>query len=204
MSNKLLITLAAVIAAGFAALFGGLARPAPGLRRRALAGAQSVEDFKAGFALNASTALWSRTCRRRCGRTPPTSTRWMLLGLAYQQRARETGDPTYYTQVGRRAEPRALPRREGRACRERPRLARAVAPPLRPGARARPQGAGARPGHGQELRRDRRCPDRARPLPPRVPRLQHDEQAAPGSLLLRARLLRARADGPHRPARSRR
>ena len=27
----------------------------------------------------------------------------MLLGLAYQQRARETGDPTYYTKSGRRA-----------------------------------------------------------------------------------------------------
>ena len=64
-------------------------------------------------------------------RATPTDVRSLdLLGLAYQQRARETGDPTYYTkseQALRRAL-RLAPQRPHRD--ERPRLARALAPPL--------------------------------------------------------------------------
>ena len=38
--------------------------------------------------------------RPRCARARTTSTSLDPLGLAYQQRARETGDPTYYTKSG--------------------------------------------------------------------------------------------------------
>ncbi len=99
MSNKLLITLAAVIAAGFAALFGGLVNRT-GTPPTALAGAQSVEDFKAGFALSASTAALVANLQTTLRENPADEHTWMLLGLAYQQRARETGDPTYYTRSG--------------------------------------------------------------------------------------------------------
>ena len=53
--NKLIALIAIVIAAGFASLFGGVFDTSPSIPASALAGSQSVEDFKAGFALNAST-----------------------------------------------------------------------------------------------------------------------------------------------------
>ena len=56
MNNKILIALAALVAAGFVALFGGAFDSSPSTPASALAGSQSVEDFKAGFSLNASTA----------------------------------------------------------------------------------------------------------------------------------------------------
>ena len=98
MTNKLLIGTAVVIGLGFAALFGGvLDRPAA-TTPDALATSQSVEDFKAGFSLNASsaslveswrsagsarspspaTASRSRSAsarrRSRCPRRPPATT----------------------------------------------------------------------------------------------------------------------------------
>src|SRR5437870_970519 len=100
MSNKLLIAVAAVIAAGFAALFGGIFVEPPTQPPSALAGSQSVEDFKAGFALNASTATLVNSLQATLEANPKDEHTWALLGLAYQQRARETGDPSYYTKSG--------------------------------------------------------------------------------------------------------
>jgi tetratricopeptide (TPR) repeat protein len=97
--NKLLIALTVVVAAGAAALFGGLVNRT-GTPPTALAGAQSVEDFKAGFALNASTASLVASLQTTLRQNPADEHTWMLIGLAYQQRARETGDPTYYTKSG--------------------------------------------------------------------------------------------------------
>jgi tetratricopeptide (TPR) repeat protein len=100
MTNKLLIAAAAVIAAGFAALFGGLLAEHPASPPDALAASQSAEDFKAGFALNASTASLVQNLQTTLRLSPKDEHSWTLLGLAYQQRARETGDPTYYTKAG--------------------------------------------------------------------------------------------------------
>src|SRR5689334_20334442 len=100
MTNKLLIAAAAVIAAGFAALFGGLLAERPASPPDALAASQSAEDFKAGFALNASTASLVQSLQTTLRLNPSDEHSWTLLGLAYQQRARETGDPTYYTKSG--------------------------------------------------------------------------------------------------------
>jgi tetratricopeptide (TPR) repeat protein len=97
--NKLLIALTVIVVAGTAALFGGLVNRS-GTPPTALAGAQSVEDFKAGFALNASTASLVASLQTTLRQNPADEHTWMLLGLAYQQRARETGDPTYYTKSG--------------------------------------------------------------------------------------------------------
>src|SRR5262245_52248788 len=96
MTNKLLIGTAVVIVAGFAVLFGGvLDRPAAA-PPDALAASQSVEDFKAGFALNASAASLVESLQATLAANADDERSWMLLGLAYEQRARETGDPTYY------------------------------------------------------------------------------------------------------------
>ena len=70
--------------------------------------------------------------------SPTTLPSLTLLGLAYQQRARETGDPSYYSK-SRRVAPRRARSRAGSAARdERSRLARPLAPSLPRGARARP------------------------------------------------------------------
>jgi len=97
VKNKILIALAAAIAAGFVALFGGVLGKSSATPASALAGAQSVEDFKAGFALNASTASLVLDLQSQLAANAKDEHTWVLLGLAYQQRARETGDPTYYT-----------------------------------------------------------------------------------------------------------
>jgi tetratricopeptide (TPR) repeat protein len=97
MSNRILIGLAALIGAGFVAFFGGAFAPSPAASFNALAAEQSVEDFKAGFALNASTTMLVDSLQSALAVNPKDEHSWALLGLAYQQRARETGDPSYYT-----------------------------------------------------------------------------------------------------------
>lgn len=100
MQNRLLIGLAALVTAGFVAFLGGAFSPSPSTPASALAGSQSVEDFKAGFALNASTQQLVDSLQSTLYANPKDEHSWALLGLAYQQRARETGDPTYYTKSG--------------------------------------------------------------------------------------------------------
>ena len=100
MTNKILIGLAALVAAGFVALFGGAFQSSPSTPASALAGSQSVQDFKAGFALSASTASLVLQLQSQLGVNSKDEHSWVLLGLAYQQRARETGDPSYYTKSG--------------------------------------------------------------------------------------------------------
>jgi tetratricopeptide (TPR) repeat protein len=97
MMNKLLIGLAALVAAGAIALFGGLFQGSSSTPPTALAGSQSVEDFNAGFALNASTQQLVSSLQATLYGNPKDEHSWSMLGLAYQQRARETGDPSYYT-----------------------------------------------------------------------------------------------------------
>jgi tetratricopeptide (TPR) repeat protein len=89
------LTVAAIAAT--VALLGGVFHGAPSTPASALAGSQSAEDFKAGFALNASTPALILSLQSTLRSTPGDEHSWALLGLAYQQRARETGDPSYYT-----------------------------------------------------------------------------------------------------------
>jgi tetratricopeptide (TPR) repeat protein len=96
MRKRILITAAVLIAAGFGALFGGAFRDSSSAVSAALAGAQAAEDFKAGFSLNASTASLAADLQSRLRANPKDEHSYVLLGLAYQQRARETGDPSYY------------------------------------------------------------------------------------------------------------
>ena len=100
MQNRLAIGLAALVAAGFVAFFGGAFSSSPSTPASALAGSQSVQDFKAGFALTANTASLVLQLQSQLEVNAKDEHSWVLLGLAYQQRARETGDPSYYTKSG--------------------------------------------------------------------------------------------------------
>jgi tetratricopeptide (TPR) repeat protein len=91
--TRLLVAGAVAATAATALLFGGLARTdmARGLSpRHGLSG-----QLAAGFAAGNTEALVLQLQAGLRGR--PTNVRGLdLLGLAYQQRARETGDPSYY------------------------------------------------------------------------------------------------------------
>jgi tetratricopeptide (TPR) repeat protein len=98
MRNRIVITAVALVAVAGAALYGGVFRPssaAPG----ALAGAQAAADFKAGFGLGKSTASLVLDLQSTLRANPKDGHAWTLLGLAYEQRARESGDPSYYTRA---------------------------------------------------------------------------------------------------------
>ena len=96
MLNKILIALAVLVGAGFVALFGGAFDSSPSTPATALAGAQSAQDFKSGFSLAANTPALVAQLQSQLKIDSKDEHSWVLLGLAYQQRARETGDPTYY------------------------------------------------------------------------------------------------------------
>jgi tetratricopeptide (TPR) repeat protein len=96
MTNKILIALAVLVGAGSVALFGGVFENSPSTPPSALAGSQSVQDFKAGFSLGGSTVSLVDQLQSQLAVYGKDEHSWVLLGLAYQQRARETGDPTYY------------------------------------------------------------------------------------------------------------
>ncbi|NUR78072.1 MAG: tetratricopeptide repeat protein [Thermoleophilia bacterium] len=91
---RFLVAGAAVVVTTAALLLGGLsARDVP---RGPAPGHVSSGQLAAGFAAGDTQALVLRLQDRL--RARPSNVRGLdLLGLAYQQRARETGDPSYYT-----------------------------------------------------------------------------------------------------------
>ena len=97
MRNRILILVAVLAGAAIGALYGGVFRDRTSAASAALAGAQAKEDFKAGFSLNASTASLIADLQSHLRVSPKDEHSYTLLGLAYQQRARETGDPTWYS-----------------------------------------------------------------------------------------------------------
>jgi tetratricopeptide (TPR) repeat protein len=98
MTRRRLIVATAVASwAPTALLLGGVLRESSSAAPAALAGAQANEDFKAGFSLNQSTASLIADLQSRLRVTPKDEHSYTLLGLAYQQRARETGDPSWYS-----------------------------------------------------------------------------------------------------------
>jgi tetratricopeptide (TPR) repeat protein len=100
-----MVALGVGLSAAVVLLFGGGlggTRPESALRVAALAaGARGSADqdslsrLVAGFSTG-NTAGYVRSLERRVGRHPADGQTLTLLGLAYQQRARETGDPAYY------------------------------------------------------------------------------------------------------------
>ncbi len=111
MRNRILIAAAVLAAVAGGALFGGALRSTSSASSASLAGAQAAEDFKSGFALNATTASLVADFQSRLRANPKDEHSYGLLGLAYEQRARETGDPSWYPKaegVLRRARALAL------------------------------------------------------------------------------------------------
>jgi tetratricopeptide (TPR) repeat protein len=96
MRAKVFVGLAVGLAAAVSVLFGGLltgstsGRASQALRPDAAAG-----RLLAGFAAG-DTAAYASELERRVHRNPQDVQSLVLLGLAYQQRARETGDASYY------------------------------------------------------------------------------------------------------------
>jgi tetratricopeptide (TPR) repeat protein len=96
MRTRLLIILALVVGVAAGALYGGVFRDSTSPASGALAGSQSAEDFKAGFSLGRSTSSLVADLQSRLRANPKDEHSFALLGLAYEQRARETGDPSWY------------------------------------------------------------------------------------------------------------
>jgi tetratricopeptide (TPR) repeat protein len=96
MRTKILLALGAAAVASLAALFGGVlagsssGRPAPEPETNATAA-----QLLAGFAPRDTAALAAQL-EGRVEANPLDSEGLVLLGLAYQQGARETGDPSFY------------------------------------------------------------------------------------------------------------
>ena len=105
---RILLVLAAAGVAALVLLLGGVfAGSAGGNRFSALAASERTSYFRqtalsrlvARFSTG-DTAAYVRGLERRIARNPGEIDALVLLGLAYQQRARETGDPTYYRLSG--------------------------------------------------------------------------------------------------------
>jgi tetratricopeptide (TPR) repeat protein len=96
MRTRLLIATTILAGAAAGALLGGVFRESSPAASAALAGAQAAEDFKEGFSLNASTQSLVADLQSHLRASPKDEHSYVLLGLAYQQRARETGDPSWY------------------------------------------------------------------------------------------------------------
>ena len=136
---RLLVAGAAAAVTAAALLLGGLAARVDARDSGSVPARSAGAQLAAGFAAGDTESL---VLRLQAGlRAQPGSVRGLdLLGLAYQQRARETGDPAYYAKsqgVLRRALRLAPHDLDGD---ERARLARALAAPL---SRARSSSAGA-------------------------------------------------------------
>jgi len=94
--RRLTVATAVAALAATALLLGGVLRESSTAAPASLAAAQSAEDFKEGFSLNGSTASLVADLQSRLEADPKDEHAYALLGLAYQQRARETGDPSWY------------------------------------------------------------------------------------------------------------
>jgi tetratricopeptide (TPR) repeat protein len=98
MSTKTAISIAGavLVATGLVALFGGVFRDSASSAPASVA-ARTEQELTAGFSLGRSTAATVADLQSELRARPDDAHSYTLLGLAYQQRARETGDPTYYT-----------------------------------------------------------------------------------------------------------
>ena len=94
--RRLTLVFGAVAVVALAVLLGGVFRDSSSAQPQ-LISQQAAEDFKAGFSLNSSTASLILQFQEALRANPKDEHTYVLLGLAYQQRARETGDPSYYS-----------------------------------------------------------------------------------------------------------
>jgi len=96
MRKKASVVLAAVGVAAAAALFGGVLGGNRAEGTVSHADPAAAARLVGGFAPPGDTEAYVAELEHRVGANPRDAQGLMLLGLAYQQRARETGDPSYY------------------------------------------------------------------------------------------------------------
>lgn len=96
MKAKISVGLAAVVAASVAVLFGGVLSGSTATGKSQVVGPEAAAGrFVAGFAAG-DTAAYASELEHRVEQNPQDVQSLVLLALAYQQRARETGDASYY------------------------------------------------------------------------------------------------------------
>ena len=96
MNRRLLIAGLAAGIAATAGLFGGALAGGSGAQDAPTAGTgDTARVLLQGFSAGDTAATIARL-EQRVGAAPEDSEGLALLGLAYQQRARETGDPSFY------------------------------------------------------------------------------------------------------------
>jgi tetratricopeptide (TPR) repeat protein len=99
-TRRIAVGLAVVAFSAAAVLFGGLLRNGgdAGAAPARTIGAQQAA-LESGFS-SGNTVSLVQDLQRRLRSRPDEGALWSLLGLAYQQRARETGDPAWYPMAG--------------------------------------------------------------------------------------------------------
>ena len=96
MRKRASVVLVAVGVAAAAALFGGVLGGNRAEGTVAHADPAAAERLVGGFAPPGDTKAYVAELERRVAANKRDAQGLMLLGLAYQQRARETGDPSFY------------------------------------------------------------------------------------------------------------
>ena len=112
MTTRILLTAAVAATAVTAALLGGAFAGSPPVDAQNAASQPAPTRFFDGFS-QGDTAGYVLALERAVAANELRPNTFTLLGLAYQQRARETGDPTFYSRSERALE-RGLARGEDR------------------------------------------------------------------------------------------
>ena len=99
MTRGRIALLGAVAIVATALLLGGAFHEPSSAGYSAPSPAEAVSSLQTGFAAG-NTATLVANLQAALQRSPDDAMSLVLLGLAYQQRARETGDPAYYTKSG--------------------------------------------------------------------------------------------------------
>jgi tetratricopeptide (TPR) repeat protein len=96
MRHTILIATATLLAAGAFVLFGGVLRESPSAGASALPVDRVAGAFDPAFSSAQNAASLVLRLQQQIRQKPDDGASYALLGLAYEQRARETGDSAYY------------------------------------------------------------------------------------------------------------
>ena len=91
MRNKILIATTTLLAAAAVVLFGG-ARASPSAEASAIPTVQAAAAFDPAFSSVKDAAALVLRLQQQIRQNPDDAAAHALIGLAYQQRSRETGD----------------------------------------------------------------------------------------------------------------
>ena len=97
--TRIAVGAATLAVAAAAVLLGGVLRDSASQAAPTASDPDAAPWLQAGFALGLDTQGLVRELQSRVRTAPQDAQSLTLLGLAYQQRARETGDPIYYAKA---------------------------------------------------------------------------------------------------------